>query len=104
MSPLRTGSDLYRLRSSQVVTQDPQPESAEYRQPTGPFNESVLDDDDCPLAILMDHPPMRGQSRDPAQERLVASHRPVIGQPNHPHVRGQSWLTSTTRPRGVSQI
>ncbi|XP_043225985.1 afadin-like isoform X3 [Amphibalanus amphitrite] len=44
----------------QVVTQDPQPESAEYRQPTGPFNEFVLDDDDCPLAILMNQPPMRG--------------------------------------------
>ena len=47
---------------AQVVTQDPQPESAEYHQPTGPFNEFVLDDDDCPLAILMNHPPMRGQS------------------------------------------
>ncbi|XP_037088487.1 afadin-like [Pollicipes pollicipes] len=44
----------------QVVTQEPQQESREYRAPTGPFNEYILEDDECPLAILISHPPTPG--------------------------------------------
>ncbi|XP_037079284.1 afadin-like [Pollicipes pollicipes] len=54
------GEDPAQYALVQVVTQEPQPETAEYRRPTGPFKEYVLDDDECPLAILMNHPPMRG--------------------------------------------
>ncbi|XP_043199321.1 afadin-like isoform X3 [Amphibalanus amphitrite] len=44
----------------QVVTQEPQQETREYRAPTGPYNEYILEDDECPLAILINHPPTPG--------------------------------------------
>lgn len=47
----------------QVVTQEPQPESREYRAPTGPYHEYILEDDECPLAIIIHHPPTPGQCR-----------------------------------------
>ena len=44
-----------------MVTQEPQQETREYRAPTGPYNEYILEDDECPLAILINHPPTPGE-------------------------------------------
>ena len=98
----------------QVVTQEPQQETREYRAPTGPYNEYILEDDECPLAILVNHPPMPGEWRglrkrdmgsggeDTEDIGVGGENTPLTGVREGLATHGQSWSSSTIRGRLVT--